>query len=355
MKEQFKKFILLGDLHLGARSGSIHFVEYFNKFFTNVMYPYMLDNDITDIVQLGDFFDNRTNLSLKAFHKSKPEWMDPLVKNNFKMHILIGNHDITLRESLEINSPNSLLQEYISSGHVILYTKPSVLNLPGVSIDMIPWICKENQEEISVFMKRRGVSELCAGHFEISGAEMYRGIPGHGGLSAEIFDRYEATLSGHYHTRSFLPENRIQYVGTPYEITWMDAHDPRGFTVFDPNSRTFEFVENSCTMYQKINYSEKCSTDLNELTGKYVKLLVESKKDKAKYDTFLSKLRAIDLLDLSIIEENTEMTGSNIDESVDIEDTPTIISNYIDESDTEIDKDRIKAYMHSVYIEAQNK
>lgn len=347
--------VWVGDLHLGARSGSSHFVEYFNKFFTEVLYPYMKKNGIKTILQSGDMWDNRTQLNLKAYHASKPVWFDPLVENGWTMHTLIGNHDITLRESLSINSQTNLLQEYIESGAVKVYDKPSVLEIDGTTIDMIPWICKENSEEISKFMNRKKVSDLCFGHFEISGAEMYRGIPGHGGLSQDLFAKYEATLSGHYHTRSFLEGNRINYIGTPYEMTWMDAHDARGFTVFDTVTREFEFIRNPNTMFNRLHYNNGCTVDFKTLTGKFVKLIVEEKTDLFAFDSFLNNVKAADPYDLSIIENTVDVTGGDVDDKIDVEDTNTIISSYIDGLETNIDKDKIKSYVQSLFIEAANK
>jgi DNA repair exonuclease SbcCD nuclease subunit len=314
----------------------------------------MLQHNIKDIVQLGDFFDSRTNLSLKAYHTCKPVWLDPLVDNGFHMHILVGNHDITMRESLEINTPTSVLQEYVNSGNVTIHAKHSVIEYPNCSIDVIPWICRENEAEIIEFMRRKKPSDLCVGHFEISGFQMYRGIEGHGGLSPELFERYERTLSGHYHTRSYKEDYKIEYVGTPYEITWMDCADPRGFTVFDTESRKWEFVQNPLTMFKKMYYADGCDQDLSLLKNKFVKLIVEKKTDLYKFDSFLNNLRNAEVYDLGIVEntDHLNLMGGDVDERIEVEDTAKIIENYVDGLETSIDKEKIKAYLQSLYVES---
>jgi DNA repair exonuclease SbcCD nuclease subunit len=349
------KIIFLGDTHLGARNGSNHFVEYFNSFFRDQLYPYMKEHGITTIFQAGDLFDNRTQLHLKAYHASKPEWFDPLIENGWTMHALIGNHDITMRESLHINTPNSVMQEYIKAGALKLYDAPTQVKIDkNCTIDMIPWICNSNKEEVRKFIERKKISDLCFGHFEIAGAEMYRGMPGHGGLNSDIFARYEATLSGHFHTRSFMPENRINYLGTPYEMTWMDCNDSRGFTVFDTETRLYEFVKNPNAMFIKVHYNDGCSVDLNTLTGKFVKLIVERKTNLFAFDTFLNNLKMLDPYDLSIMDVVEEVGNVEVDENIEIEDTNQIISNYIDGLTTDIDKTKIKSYMQGLYVEAVN-
>ena len=42
------------------------------------------------------------------------------------------------------------------------------------------------------------------------------------------------------------------------------------------------------------------------------------------------------------------------DQEVDLEDTVTLLSQYVDSLDTEADKDRIKTLMKTLYVEAQN-
>lgn len=350
------KIVFLGDAHMGARSGSNNFSKYFNRFFSELLYPYMLEHGIKDIIQLGDFFDSRTNLSLKAYHACKPEWLDPLVKNGFHMHVLIGNHDITMRESLEINTPKNILAEYVKSGHVTIHERPAVVEYPNLTVDIVPWICKENEQEIAEFLGRTGCSDLCVGHFEISGFQMYRGIEGHGGLSPDLFERYERTLSGHYHTRSYNENYKIEYIGTPYEMTWMDCADPRGFTVFDTETRKFEFIRNPFTMFQKIYYNDGCDADLTQLKEKFVKLIVEKKTDLYKFDTFLNNLRNAEVYDLGIVEntDSLNLMGGDVDETIEVEDTAKIIENYVDGLETSIDKGKIKAYLQSLYVESMS-
>lgn len=349
------KVIILGDCHLGARGGAANFAAYFNSFFRDQLYPYMLEHGITQIYQLGDLFDNRTAMHLKSLHVSKPDWFDPLVENGFVMHTLLGNHDITLRESLEINTTESILQDYIKTGNVVVYKKPTVVEVDGnTTFDIIPWICKANMDEVTEFMNRKKVSDICLGHFEIEGASMYRGIPSHGGLGQKLFARYEATLSGHYHTRSTLDGTRIHYVGTPYEITWMDAHDPRGFTVFDTETRKFEFVMNHETIFHKIYYRGDDTTLPEDIGGKYVKLIVEQKEDVKKFDAFLNSLRIQSPEDVMIIENLDDWKDGHIDddETLDIDDTLTVISKYIDSLTTDVNKDKVKAYVNGLYMEA---
>ena len=51
------KLALITDQHFGARNDSLLFSDYFEKFYTDIWFPYILKNNITNVVDLGDTFD----------------------------------------------------------------------------------------------------------------------------------------------------------------------------------------------------------------------------------------------------------------------------------------------------------
>lgn len=345
------KIVLLGDLHLGAKTASNHFSQYFNKFFTNVLYPYVKANDVHHIIQLGDFFDNRTSLSVKAYNACKQTWLGPLAELDVHMHVLIGNHDSMLKSSIHINTPELLLANEFKN-NLTVYSKPTEIYIAGTSFDLIPWLCDGNREAIHDFMSNEMHGDICCGHFEITGFEMMRGVPGHDGLPRDLFDRYEHTFSGHYHTRSYDEYHRIQYVGTPYEITFADLHDPRGFSVFDTETRQTEFIQNPYTMFDRIIYNEGWAGDIETLRDKAVKLIVEKKTDLYQFDRFIDSVKLSGVYDLQIIENFNNLKNVDIDESISVENSQTIINHYIDKLTTSVDKEKLKSFMNGLYWEA---
>lgn len=343
------KYVLLGDTHLGARNGSSRFSKHFNKFFTDVLYPYVKDNNIETIIQLGDLFDNRTNLSYKAFHACKEQWFTPLGELGVEMHVLLGNHDIYHKNTLEINSPELLLGQY---DNIHVHSKPFTVGEFGAAdFDLVPWICAENEEEVLAFIGRKNRAKYCAGHFEIAGFSMYRGgeALSHG-LSPSIFDDYDRMFSGHYHHKS--EKGNILYTGTPYEITWSDYADPKGFHVVDTDKNTVEFIENPFTIFSRVVYNNGWSGDMSSLSEKIVKLVVQEKNDLFLYDRFVDSLKLTGIYDLTIIENLDQFKDGEVNENIDLEDSTAIIDSYIDGITTNIDKQKIKTYMRSLYNEA---
>lgn len=344
------RIILLGDLHLGARNASNHFSEYFNKFFTDVLYPYCKKHDVKQILQLGDLFDSRTQLTYKALHKSRDIWFKQMGEAGIKMTVLLGNHDICYRHTLSINSPELLLGEY---DHITIVNEPTQMDIDGIKFDIVPWICDENKKDIAKFMGRKDKGSVLLGHFELAGFPQHKGDQSNTGkntFNMSLFEGYSLVFSGHYHTRS--EKGNITYTGIPYEITWADYADPKGFVVYDTVTKQYEFVNNPYTMFEKVYYSNGSTTNIKKLKGKIVKIIVAEKKDPVAYERWLDSIRLVVPYEMNIIEAGVISMDGELDDSIQIEDTPTLIKEYISGIDTTVEKEDLIKYMHSLYQEA---
>lgn len=344
------KICILGDTHFGARNDSVQFHDIFAKFYSETLIPTLQEMGVDTIIQLGDLFERRKYINFNSLHLSKKYFFDPLKNNNIQLYTLIGNHDIFWRESLSINSQSLVLGEY---DNIHIFDTPKTISLGGVSMDIIPWICEENRQEVLGFINSSR-SKVCLGHFEIHGFSMYQDAESTDGLSREIFKNYNQVLSGHYHHKSF--KHNITYVGTPYEMTWEDYGDVKGFNILDLDSLKMEFHENPHRMFFKIQYSDDLdekSIDYTLFKDKYVKVVVVSKSDHYKFDKFLNMMYNSNPFDLKIIDEVID-TSSSIDENIDLKDTKSVISDYITKIETQVDKEKLTNFMKSLYVEAIN-
>ena len=90
--------------------------------------------------------------------------------------------------------------------------------------------------------------------------------------------KFEYTFSGHYHHKS--NSDGIYYLGNPYELTWMDYQDQRGFHIFDVDSRDLVFHQNPFVMFHRFVYNDNdedySNIDVEYLKNKYVKVVVVS-------------------------------------------------------------------------------
>lgn len=344
------RIAILGDVHIGVRGDSIAFHNYFREFYTKTFFPYLVQHGITTIFQLGDLFDRRKYISFQSLALSRRYFFDQLVKHDIQCRALLGNHDIFFKNTLEVNSPDLLLREY--DKHLILYDKPC--NWMG--IDVIPWICKDNELEIMDFIKRSS-NQICFGHFELAGFEMDRGNICHDGMDSNLLNKYDLVLSGHFHHRS--NNGSIVYVGTPCEHTWSDYNDERGFHIFDTETRELTFVLNPEKMFYKIKYNDDnlfftdiVNTDYSHLHNKFLKIVVEKRNNSFLFNTLIDTLTKVSPLEIAVVEDFSEIT-ENVDVNIDqAEDTMTILSKYVDGLTLPVKSDRIKNVLRDVYNQA---
>ena len=346
------KVAIITDQHFGARNDSIAFLDFFEKFYDNTFFPALDANAIDTVLVLGDTFDRRKYVNFYALDRAKKMFFDKLEERGIRVHMLAGNHDTYYKNTNEVNSPDLLLVEY---GNIDVISKPETIVIDGTSICMMPWICPENYQE-SLDHITNTKAEICMGHFEIAGFAMHRGMESNDGLAKETFQKFDLVFSGHYHHRS--SDKHIHYLGNPYELTWQDYNDPRGFHLFDLDTRELEFFCNPYRMFERIEYNDKeqdpIDLDLIELDQKYVKLVVVNKTDFYKFDKFIQKLYNKGCHEIKIIEDMSEFQDGEIGEEINLEDTLSVLSHYVDSIETDVDKEQIKTYMRTLYTEAVN-
>lgn len=342
------KLLLITDLHWGCRNDLQIFYDYFDKFYNDLV-TYMNDNNLKCVFILGDVFDRRKFINFKTLNAAKRYMFDKFKDADITVHVVLGNHDIHYRESLELSSPMLVLGEY---DNVHVYTEPTTVQIENTTIDLIPWLCKENENQIMNHIKQSS-SDLCFGHFEFVNFPMHKGIDSLTGMSTDMFEKYELVCSGHYHTKS--QRGNINYIGTPYEMCWEDCDDPKGFHTFDLTTRELTFHQNLHKMFYKIEYDENVVSDVGDLTNKFVKLIVVNKTDLFKYDMFLSDLYSKKCYDIKILDNIVDVLNQDVDDKIDLEDILDVLGNYIDKIDLEeTQKNKFKMFMKSLYIESIN-
>jgi DNA repair exonuclease SbcCD nuclease subunit len=346
------KVAIITDQHFGARNDSIAFLDFFQKFYDNTFFPTLDASGIDTVLVLGDTFDRRKYVNFYALDRAKKMFFDKLEERGITVYMLAGNHDTYFKNTNEVNSPDLLLAEY---NNIEVIDEPKTINVNGFEVCMLPWICPENYQQ-SLDEIKNTTSTICMGHLEIAGFAMYRGMESHEGFSAETFNKFDLVFSGHYHHRS--NDRNIYYLGNPYELTWQDYNDPRGFHLFDFTTRQLDFVENPYRMFERLEYTDKevepIDLDQLELKDKYIKLVVLEKTDFYKFDKFIQKLYNKGCHEIKIVEDFSEFQEGEINEEINLEDTVSVLSNYIESIETDVDKEKVKSYMRGLYTEAIN-
>ena len=342
---------LLTDTHIGARKGSKFIQDHFQKFYREVFFPTIRELNVDAVIHLGDAFDSRKTIDLQSLRWAKDEIFEPL--SDFKVHMVVGNHDAYYKNTNLTNSPELILKDY---SNIQTYSNPQQITISGEKILLLPWICEENRAK-SLEMINKSNARFAMGHLELAGFYSHRGHTFEEDrtiISNDALAKFDKVFSGHFHTRS--DNGKIYYIGNPYEMFWNDVDDPRGFVVFDTETQDIQYYNNSNTLfhiiyYEDINYK---LFNASRYANKIVKVVVRKKSSQKDFDKFIDKLISVGVYDLKIV-ENFTITESG-DFSVDDieENTLSLLNRYIEDIDVDgdIDTDRIKSIISEVYKEA---
>ena len=347
------KICILGDTHFGARNDSPHFSKFFRRFYEEVFFPYLEQNEIKHIIQLGDVFDRRKYINFASLKESQHYFFNKLRKYNTTF--LAGNHDVFYKNTNELNSLDLLIGG--STIRTIVTTQPQEITIGGVDILVVPWITQDNYEATMQAVEQTR-AQIMVGHLELAGFEMYRGQVIDSGMDAKLFDKFDIVMSGHYHHRS--TARNITYVGTPYQMTWSDYDDRKGFHVFDTDTRELEFIPNPFDMFYKIHYDDinqtidyPASFDLSQMAGAFVKLIIRNKVQPVWFDALVDRLEKLGVADLQVVEDHFHLDLESDDDIVNqAEDTLTILKKYVEQMDATVDKQSLEALLRSLYSEA---
>ena len=340
------KIAVITDTHWSARKASRNLHDYFQLFYDNVFFPALEEHEIKTVIHMGDAFDNRKSIDFWGLDWTRRVVLEPLRK--YEVHMIVGNHDIFLRNSTEINAPQLLLKDY---PNIKTYSSPTNTKVCGIDMTFVPWICSENHEETMNVIKK-SKAKIAMGHLELQGFRVNRNLvmEDHG-MDANIFNKFTKVFSGHYHTRS--DNGKIYYLGNPYEMYWNDVNDPRGFHIFDTETLTHTPINNPYKLFYNIYYDDTPYQmfDATEYENKIVKVIVRKKTNPKSFEKFIDKLYTVGVQELKII-ENFEIQESEDFEIDEEENTISILNRYIDEAEVQYDKGIIKGIIQDLYRQA---
>ena len=350
------KIALVTDQHFGARNDTKRVHDHFQKFYDDIFFPEIKRRNIDTVINLGDTFDRRKYISFTSLKRAREMFFQPLYDNGIRMHVIVGNHDSVYKNTLEVNSVDLLMEEYTN---ITTYTRPEVIEIDGTEIMLVPWICQDNEEETFV-MADKTSAQILLGHLELSGYQMYKGGFIDHGISDQWLKKFDLVCSGHYHHKS--TTGNVNYLGCPYEMTWSDYDDVKGFHILDTLTRTLEFVPNPHTLFHKVWYDD---TDLDmagllqqtekfeDFNGKSVKVIIKTKDNPTLFDMYIEKLEKVDPLHIQVVQDHLHLDMEDDEDIIDeAEDTLTILNTYVDNLEIKNDRVDLQQLLRSLYDEA---
>lgn len=315
---------MITDTHWGIRDGDERFEKNMDLFLDNVFFPYLKENQIRQIIHLGDLVHNRKKIGFTTLNHLRNNFLEPLNRMCIKVEMILGNHDMPFKDVYEANACTELLSKY--DNFTIVDT---VKDRPEWDMILIPWLTKNNREE---YLEKIAKSNrrFAAGHLELSGFNFSKIQVATHGDNPEGFKKFDAVFSGHYHYRH--SKGNIHYLGSPTEQTWIDVDTSRGFHVLDTESGEVEFIENPYNYFEYVDFGS--NSYLEEDHPRHFRLNITGDEPQSEVDKFINKLYEHGAFKVDVVAKRKALKR-DVSESEDlsleeIEDTPTFINNFVD-------------------------
>lgn len=328
------KIILSGDWHFGRDNDSRQHNEYLLDF-VDFMINYAKANDIGNVYQLGDFFDNRSKVSVETLNYAI-ESAKRIADADLSLYVLTGNHDMFYKNRLDVSSTRCLGE------HATIIADSVVHHYGETDIIVTPWVCDGEQWDTLVSASKN--VDYVFGHFEFRNFMMNENYVMEHGLSHRELKHCKRVITGHYHKRQ--EKDNVIYVGSPFPFDYNDANDlERGFLVLDTETDEIEWVDWCKVKIFSLSYDEflefkeeglidehtsvrinvpddadesvieEASKHVSELTS-HSKINYKGNKAKELMDAVVD-VEAVDNIDQSIVESIRGITEPPSDVSVD--------------------------------------
>lgn len=339
------KIAILGDVHFGARNRNLTIENWQRKFYEEFFWPEIDRLGIDTIFQTGDYFDSRKWINIQTMAFQKEVFVKPAQERKCDVRVIVGNHDIPLRNSLKNSSVKQILDD--EKGFTV-YDHIVTEEFDGTEVSFFPWICKENQEASFEFLSMGG--DVAFGHFEIDGFMMHPGAFARSDSKSVDFKNWNKVIAGHFHAQS--QKENIHYVGTPYQMSWSDWSTKHGFWIFDTFDKSMTFHENPFRFFHKIVWDNGTNYELSSIKESYVKIEVKEKNDFEQFEKFIDRVNFSEPYEFKIIESFEEFNSENVTDVIEMASTTELIEQYISDVATVHNKDNIVKTMLDIYNEA---
>lgn len=345
------KIALVTDTHAGVRNDNQNFADNHEKFWSKIFFPELKERGIKQIIHLGDFVDRRKYINFLTAQRLRTEVFEPIDQMGLNVELILGNHDVMYKNTNDVNAANELLMQ---RKNWKFFDTPINREFDGRKVLYLPWITEGGEgEALDAVSATDAVT--CFGHLEINGFTMSPGAKCHDGLKKSTFDKFELVCSGHFHHRS--TAKHIKYLGSPYEMTWADYGNQKGFHIWDTETNELEFIKNPYKIFGKIVLDSQSihlihNIDPSRIDGKLLNIEV---RDFLEPDVVDQAMEHFWNMNPAGIEKSDTSEFEEVDEEHEIDsmaDTLTIFNEYVDNMSLSVNPKDVKAKVRELYQEA---
>jgi len=295
------KVAVFTDIHFGVHANNRQFLEVCCDTMGWIT-SYCKENSINDVLFCGDFFDSRSSIDVNTMSKAT-ESLYKMADEGINVTMIVGNHDIYLRNSTGIHS----LLAYDGHDSIDIVSESRNVEICGKKISLLPWMAGtvgstddvprgtkyvfcHHDFPASYFMKgnKRNSSDSFVSKTPYEDMFAMRND-----IVESVVSEHGVIFSGHIHQSSDIPlpnGARIIIGGSPYETSWGFRESKCGMYVFDFENDDVSFVENPFNKkHIELRTSDKDSMSDVELDDKIVRLVVDTQE---QFDT-ISKIQSL--------------------------------------------------------------
>ena len=299
IEREFSNIGLFSDIHFGKSRDSALKLELCSNF-VKWLAEDIKEREIDALVFGGDWFDNRNSISVMTINHAYDSLK--LLAKECPVFLIVGNHDSTLKTGLSINS----LRQFNDIPNVHIVETETLLKLPSCNIMMCPWERLKSIQGLS----SKDRPDVLVGHFEFNGASLFNHV--FDSSDVEIDDISEVSplvFAGHFHVRKEYSTKggKIITIGSPFELDWGDINNHKGYYSLDCKTKNYTFVRNTKSPIHIKIYMSKAKADIDSLetydiTGNYVKLLIDEKFEYDDLSKVIEKINSFNPLRTCFIE-----------------------------------------------------
>ncbi len=286
------KYLIIGDLHAGIQKNSTVFHRTILKY--GLWVKHIAEkNGIENIIQLGDIFDNRFNISVETLNvvsKLFDIWRD------FQVDVTVGNHDCVYNDSSKVNSlspfkrhPNITIHDKVTKRNNLVFTGW------GVKLEDIP------------------ECDYLFGHYDTVGFELQKGkISTHGFKADDVMKKvHKMVFSGHYHRPQvkLYDGKPFYYSGSAYALDWNDADNSKYLYILDTDTHRVQLIENDVS--PKFIHIRRDS-DLKLVENNFVAIRYSNSINDTEWKTKIQNLKTLGIK-TELVQEKVEQNKNEND------------------------------------------
>lgn len=329
------KVAIFSDLHLGLYGNSPEWHSVALKW-ADWMVQELTKKKIKDVFFLGDFFHNRSEISVQTVHVAS-EIIQKF--KDFNLLMIVGNHDAYYKNRSDVHSLGLL------KGHDNITVVDQTMEIEAFdkTLAFVPWNAEFPSKSY----------DYVFGHFEIISFKMNNfKVCDHGFNVEDILKSTNTVFSGHFHHRNSKKYNEgmIHYVGNTFSMDFSDVGNSKGYHILNIETGDLEFFENKVSpQFKKVLLSEIGTMKEADVQGNIIKLIVDKELEDDKLEKFKAYLNKFSPHQLNV-EYNVVSKSKGEVEEIDSINLEEIFEEFIEQLKLDEDKqERVKLLIENLY------